>query len=38
MKAKCHHFALKNRLYQAALQAAFSQLQKLGPENLLAHA
>jgi len=38
MKAKCHHFALKNRLYQAALQAAFSQLQKLGPENLLARA
>lgn len=38
MKAKCHHFALKNRLYQAALQAAFSQLQKLGPENLLAPA
>ena len=38
MRAKCHHFALKNRLYQAALQAAFSQLQKLGPENLLASA
>ncbi len=38
MRAKCHHFALKNRLYQAALQAAFSQLQKLAPENLLARA
>ena len=38
MKAKCHHFALKNRLYQAALQAAFCQLQKLGSEKLLAHA
>jgi hypothetical protein len=38
MRAKCHHFALKSRLYQAALQAAFNHLQKLGPENLLAHA
>ncbi len=38
IRTKCHHFALKNRLYQAALQAAFSQLQKLGPENLLVHA
>ncbi len=38
IRTQCHHFALKNRLYQAALQAAFSQLQKLGPENLLAPA
>jgi hypothetical protein len=38
VRTKCHHFALKNRLYQAALQAAFSQLQKLGPDNLLASA
>jgi len=35
MKANCHHFALKSRLYQAALQAAFSQLQTLQPSNLL---
>ncbi len=38
IRTHCHHFALKNRLYQAALQAAFSQLQKMGPDNLLAHA
>jgi hypothetical protein len=38
MKAKCHHFALKNRLYQAALQAAFSQLQQMQPNSLLAPA
>ena len=38
IRTQCHHFALKNRLYQAALQAAFAQLQKLGPENLLARA
>ncbi len=38
MKAKCHHFALKNRLYQAALQAAFSQWQQMQPDLLLAAA
>jgi IS4 transposase len=36
IKTKCHHFALKNKLYMAALQAAFGQLQKLQPSNLLA--
>jgi len=38
MKAKCHHFALKNRLYMAALQAAFAQLQQMQPDPLLAAA
>lgn len=34
MKTKCSHFALKSKLYVAALQAAFGQLQKLQPANL----
>jgi hypothetical protein len=34
IKTKCSHFALKTKLYQAALQAAFDQLQKLQPANL----
>lgn len=35
IKTKCNHFALKNKLYVAALQAAFNQLQRLQPNNLL---
>lgn len=35
IKTKCSHFALKNRLYMAALQAAFGQLQRLQPGDLL---
>jgi hypothetical protein len=35
IKTQCGHFALKNKLYVAALQAAFGQLQKLQPSNLL---
>ncbi len=35
IRTKCSHFALKNRLYVAALQAAFTQLQTLQPANLL---
>ena len=38
MKANCHHFALKNRLYQAALKAAFRQLQQMQPDSPLAPA
>ena len=36
IKTRCSHFALKTRLYQAALQAAFGQMQKLQPSNLMA--
>ena len=36
IKTRCSHFALKNKLYVAALQAAFGQLQKLQPSSLLA--
>jgi transposase len=35
IKTRCNHFALKSKLYVAALQAAFGQLQKLQPSNLL---
>jgi hypothetical protein len=35
IKTQCSHFVLKNKLYMAALQAAFGQLQKLQPSNLL---
>ena len=35
IKTQCSHFALKNRLYMAALQAAFRQLQQWQPKNLL---
>jgi len=35
IKTKCSHFALKQKLYMAALQAAFGQLQTLQPSNLL---
>lgn len=35
IKTRCGHFALKNKLYVAALRAAFDQLQKLQPSNLL---
>jgi hypothetical protein len=35
IKTRCGHFALKQRLYMAALQAAFGQLQTLQPSNLL---
>ena len=35
VKTRLSHFALKNRPYVAALQAAFGQLQKLQPSNLL---
>ena len=34
ISAKCSHFALKQKLYVAALQAAFGQWQTLGPSNL----
>ncbi len=34
IKTKCNHFALKSKLYVAALQAAFGELQKLQPANL----
>ena len=34
MRTKCSHFALKQKLYVAALQAAFSQWQTLQPNNL----
>ena len=36
IKTECSHFALKTKLYQTALQAAFDQLQKLQPANLRA--
>lgn len=35
IKTACSHFALKQKLYIAALQAAFDQLQTLQPSNLL---
>jgi len=35
IKTQCNHFALKSKLYVAALQAAFGQLQKLQPANLI---
>ena len=35
IRTSCNHFALKSKLYVAALQAAFGQLQKLQPSNLL---
>ncbi|MBV9849256.1 MAG: transposase [Armatimonadetes bacterium] len=35
IKTRCGHFALKQRLYVAALKAAFGQLQGLQPSNLL---
>ena len=35
IKTQCGHFALKSKLYVAALQAAFGQLQRLQPSNLL---
>ena len=34
MRTKCSHFALKQKLYVAALQAAFGQWQTLQPSNL----
>jgi len=34
IKTKCSHFALKQKLYVAALQAAFAQWQALQPNNL----
>ena len=36
IKTACSHFALKQKLYMAALQAAFGQLQTLQPNNLVA--
>ena len=35
IKTQCGHFALKQKLYLAALQAAFAQLQTLQPSSLL---
>ena len=35
IKTLCGHFALKSKLYMAALRAAFDQLQRLQPSNLL---
>lgn len=35
IKTKCSHFALKSRLYVAAVQSAFDQLQRLRPANLM---
>jgi len=34
MRTKCSHFALKQKLYVVALQAAFGQRQTLQPNNL----
>ena len=34
IRTKCSHFALKQKLYVAALQAAFGQWQTLQPSNL----
>jgi len=34
IRTKCSHFALKHKLYVAALQAAFGQWQTLQPRNL----
>ena len=36
IRAVCSHFALKQKLYLAALQAAFGQLQALQPSDLMA--
>ncbi len=35
IKTKCSHFALKSKLYVAAVQSAFDQLQKFQPDNLI---
>lgn len=35
MKTKCSHFAMKSKLYVAAVQSAFDQLQRLQPANLI---
>ena len=35
IKTRCSHFALKQKLYLAALKAAFGQLQTLQPSNLV---
>ncbi len=35
LKTQCSHFAMKQKLYMAALKAAFAQLQTLQPSNLL---
>ncbi len=35
IKTKCSHFALKSKLYVAAVQSAFDQLQRLQPANLI---
>ena len=35
IKTQCSHFALKQKLYLAALKAAFGQLQTLQPSNLV---
>lgn len=35
IKTQCGHFALKQKLYLAALKAAFAQLQALQPSNLV---
>ena len=35
IKTRCGHFALKQKLYLAALKAAFAQLQALQPANLI---
>ena len=35
IKTRCSHFALKQKLYLAALKAAFGQLQTLQPRNLV---
>ena len=34
IRTKCSHFALKQKLYVVALQAAFGQRQTLQPNNL----
>ena len=34
IRTKCSHFAMKQKLYVAALQAAFGQWQTLQPNNL----
>ncbi len=35
IKTKCHHFALKSKLYMAALRAAFGQLQQMQPDLMI---
>ncbi len=35
IKTKCSHFALKSKLYVAAVPSAFDQLQRLQPANLI---